>query len=126
MTFLLFRWSLQIHNLLTRNVTEQMSISIKILRKGDVLTFSGKYHGSVGFFFRVECDECAFKVERGFRHLHPEKMEKNMCGGDEAVVTYELVPLKCGISRIAVISDFRGGNNPESDAYGHCAPLKEA
>ena len=84
-----------------------MSISIKILHKGDVLTFSGKYHGSVGFFFRVECDECAFKVERGFRYLHPEKVE-TMCGADEAVVTYELVPLKCGISRIAVISDFQG------------------
>lgn len=80
---------------------------MKILHKGDVLTISGKYYGSVGIFFRLECNECVFKVERSFRYLHPEKVEK-MCGADEGVVTYKLVPLKCGLSYITVIEKFHG------------------
>lgn len=81
---------------------------MKIINKNHHLTFTGKVHGSVGIGYRLECDECAFTIERRFCYLYPDKVSAGLCGADEAVVYYELTPFKCGIFRITEVEDFRG------------------
>lgn len=79
-----------------------------VIRKGHQLTFEGRAHGSVGITYRLECDECAFTIDRRYRYLYPEKVTAGLCGADEAVVTFVLTLSKCGVFRIAEVEEFRG------------------
>lgn len=75
---------------------------------GGRLTLSGKYHGSVGITYDVECDSTAFVLRREKRYKSPWKVKARMRGGDDSTVTVTLIPQKRGVFEVYEVSGFRG------------------
>lgn len=58
------------------------------------LILSGRYHGSVGITYDVVCDSSSFVTRRDLKYKAPEKVKAGMCGGDDSIITYTLIPKK--------------------------------
>lgn len=72
------------------------------------LVYKGKVHGSVGVTYNIEYDSTAFTVTKDIKYNDFKGMNKNMCGADDATVTYTLYPLKEGEFIIYEVEGFRG------------------
>ena len=79
--------------------------SVKI---GDTIRFEGRVHASVGFNYKLDFDTDAFDSEEEFRYSYPKKMAERLCGGDDAVRRFYLVPKKKGVFVIKEQIYFRG------------------
>lgn len=82
------------------------AISVKTIKVGDTLTFTGTIHASVGLEYEIEYDNNAFKTVINEEVLSPEKM--NMPGADKHSVTYSLTATKAGKFNIKEYELFRG------------------
>lgn len=95
--------------------------NIKVLHQGDVISFTGRNYGSVGYQYQVEFNRDAFKEDIQTRDLYKHREEDYVydkhtgtirfirpCGGDEMEVTYRLTAIKKGVYEIREITDFRG------------------
>ena len=79
-----------------------------INRACEKIVLRGKEHLSVGYEYNLTYSSNAFRSKRKIRYLYPEKMQAEMCGGDEAVVEYSLYPLECGLFNVLENIYFRG------------------
>ena len=72
------------------------------------IVFSGKHWGSVGYEYKLVYEDDAFAMRRRLVYKHPEMVEAELPGGDEATLTYDLTPLERGTFVIREQSFFRG------------------
>ena len=77
------------------------------LKTGKIV-LSGRVHGSVGINYTVKYPQDAFDVEMTISYHHPDKMEQGMCGGDDAIRQYTLIPKKRGRFTVIEEESFRG------------------
>ena len=77
---------------------------------GDVLTYAGKIHGSVGFGLDYEIkDEPIIGYQNFTTDYHtPENMKAGWTGGDGATGTYFFEAKKAGTTLLRLIHLFRG------------------
>ncbi len=75
--------------------------------------FSGQHWGSVGYEYRLVFAADEFAMEHRLDYKHPEMMTPELCGGDEATLTYYLTPLKRGTFVVLEQSLFRGNLQKE-------------
>ena len=83
----------------------------RVVRLGESLDFSGKFHGSVGLMYFLEYVSDAFDAKKSFKYDRPEYSKPGgttAAGGDSGVLTYTLIPRRTGEFLVREISDFRG------------------
>lgn len=92
---------------LTKNLGDVDSkISIPF---GCDITYSHSVHWSVGYNYSVEYDKAAFKLSENLRYNNHDAVANGMCGGDKAILTSTLTPMKKGRFIVKIIHAFRGG-----------------
>lgn len=79
-----------------------------IISIGNEIKYSYPIHGSVGTEYRIEYDSTAFQMSCTTVYDDPISVALGMCGGDKAVRTCKLRPLKLGEYTIKIIHEFRG------------------
>lgn len=75
---------------------------------GEAIQYSDKVHGSVGIGYRVEYDKEDFKMDSTSEFDNPGSIARRECGGDSAVKTCILTPLRKGTFTVRIIHEFRG------------------
>jgi len=94
---------------------------IKVMHTGDVMSFTGKVYGSVGYQYRVEFDKSAFSEEIQSKELYKPRLSdyhkdektgemifRRPCGSDKMDVTHILTAKRKGMYEIVEIVEFRG------------------
>lgn len=84
---------------------EDSKISIPL---GCDILYSHFVHGSVGYNYSVEYDRRAFQLSEKLEYKNPDAVAKGMCGGDEAILTSTLSPMRKGRFIVKIIHSFRG------------------
>lgn len=105
----------------SKQVQLHETVKDEINLNGDRLILSGRYHGSVGITYDVECDSTSFVTRSDLKYKTPEKIEAGMCGGDDSTITYTLIPQKRGVFEIFEVSAFRGS---ETKRVKHIVTVK--
>jgi hypothetical protein len=88
-------------------VLDKKTVRVKV---GDVLTYAGKIHGSVGFGLDYEIKDAAIIGYQNFltKYHNPENMKAGWTGGDGATGTYFFEAKKAGATVLRLIHLYRG------------------
>jgi hypothetical protein len=84
---------------------------------GDMLTYAGKIHGSVGFGLDYQIADTEIIGYQNFetRYHNPENMKKGWTGGDGATGTYFFAAKKAGTTIVRLIHLYRGEIEEQHD-----------
>lgn len=101
-----FKASVSMEN--SEHVQRQETVKEKISLNSGCLILFGRYCGSVGITYNVECDSTSFVIRRDIKYETPEAVKAGMCGSDDSTITYTLIPKKRGVFEIFEVFGFRG------------------